>query len=79
MCSKIVYCDTKISFDILSAERENKKEKRKNETLSLTLRVCERERERERESSSRTTTTKPFVPSIWGRLHEPTENHPLRF
>jgi len=21
-----------------------------------------------------TTTTKPFVPSIWGRLHEPKEN-----
>jgi len=22
-----------------------------------------------------TTTTKPFVPSIWGRLHEPKENY----
>jgi len=21
------------------------------------------------------TTTKPFVPSIWGRLHEPKENY----
>ena len=24
---------------------------------------------------STTTTTKPFVPSIWGRLHEPKENY----
>ena len=22
-----------------------------------------------------TTTTKPFVPSIWGRLHEPKEKY----
>jgi len=25
--------------------------------------------------STTTTTTKPFVPSIWGRLHEPKENY----
>ena len=25
--------------------------------------------------SQPTTTTKPFVPSIWGRLHEPKENY----
>ena len=22
-----------------------------------------------------TTTTKPFIPGIWGRLHEPKENY----
>ena len=27
-----------------------------------------------RHYSPTTTTTKPFVPSIWGRLHEPKEN-----
>ena len=26
-------------------------------------------------STAATTTTKPFVPSIWGRLHEPKENY----
>ena len=26
-------------------------------------------------SKSCTTTTRPFVPSIWGRLHEPKENY----
>jgi len=26
-------------------------------------------------SPPHTTTTKPFVPSIWGRLHEPKENY----
>jgi len=26
-------------------------------------------------TSDTTTTTKPFVPSIWGRLHEPKENY----
>jgi len=25
--------------------------------------------------STTTTTTKSFVPSIWGRLHEPKENY----
>jgi len=27
------------------------------------------------ECDCETTTTKPFVPSIWGRLHEPKENY----
>ena len=26
-------------------------------------------------NTTTTTTTKPFVPSIWGRLHEPKENY----
>ena len=26
-------------------------------------------------STATATTTKPFVPSIWGRLHEPKENY----
>ena len=26
-------------------------------------------------TTTTTTTTKPFVPSIWGRLHEPKENY----
>ena len=26
-------------------------------------------------SAHTTTTTKPFVPSIWGRPHEPKENY----
>jgi len=30
---------------------------------------------RDTKSKSITTTTKPFVPSIWGRLHEPKENY----
>jgi len=28
-----------------------------------------------RAGNATTTTTKPFVPSIWGRLHEPKENY----
>ena len=26
-------------------------------------------------TKTNTTTTKPFVPGIWGRLHEPKENY----